>query len=307
MALAGSGMRRVPPCGRARSFSRTQQRSRFSVPAASAARRGSGWSSGSMWPRGPGPWTGSRSSCRGAGAVPVGEGAEVPAASRRAPHGPAFWRGTVVDSTARGPSGRSCPRCWLVRGPSASGAGVGFTAVFLVRGPGSAGRPGSGPTVRGALRGSHRVGEAVDDRRRLFVGEGERGSSRTTAPWRPPSSTIRPRRRHSCWTAAASTGSGGGTERLSPVSVAVPVGAASGSTSSMPIIRPRPRTSPTLGWSAPSARRRASIRAPSVAAWSASRFSRTYARVAAPAAMASWLPRKVPAWAPGCQVSSSER
>ncbi len=53
------------------------------------------------------------------------------------------------------------------------------------------------------------------------------------------------------------------------------------------------------GWWAASARSLFIMRVPSVAARSARRFSRTKRKVAAPAAMASWLPRKVPAWAPG--------
>ena len=50
--LAGSGTRMTPSSGRGRSFSRIQQRNRLSVPALSAAREGSGWSSASGSPGG---------------------------------------------------------------------------------------------------------------------------------------------------------------------------------------------------------------------------------------------------------------
>ncbi len=131
---------------------------------------------------------------------------------------------------------------------------------------------------------------------------------------------MRPRRRHSLCTSAARSGAAGcGRRGLSAVtggspspSPAAPAprpvsGSACGSTSSTPIIRPRPRTSPTHGNSRASSWSWSSIRVPSAAARSARRFSRTWARVAVPAAMASWLPRKVAVSAPGSQASRSSR
>lgn len=148
--LAGRGTRRVPPFGWGRSFSLTQQRSRFSVPAASAAWSGSGCPRGSSRPDASGRAAASR---RSSGSVPAG----FPAGVRRVPCGPTFCRGTLVDSKARGPSGRFCPRCWLVRGPSASGAGVGFTAVFLGEGSGISGSARRRPDgTASALRPSAR-------------------------------------------------------------------------------------------------------------------------------------------------------
>ncbi|KYG53787.1 hypothetical protein AWI43_04330 [Streptomyces sp. WAC04657] len=191
--------------------------------------------------------------------------------------------------------------------------GVAFTGFLgggAGGGPGSVGRPGAGTGA-----GARREGDGRGTRARSAAARASAkrsstavacssvrvsgGRSRTTAEWRPPSSTMSPRARHSCWTARARAGAAGGAVSSGP--------AASGSTSSIPIIRPRPRTSPTHGWAAARPWSCPRMRAPRVPARSASLFSRTYARVAVPAAMASWLPRKVPAWAPGSQASSEER
>ncbi len=152
---------------------------------------------------------------------------------------------------------------------------------------------------------------------------------------------MRPRRRHSRWTAAASSGEAGRGRRarsgitdapetvdtstassrqrapVPPPTPSPPAAASgirpsppvfpSGSTNSTPIISPLPRTSPTQGNSRGRPWSWISMRAPRVAARSARRFCRTWARVAVPAAMASWLPRKVPVGAPGSPVSRSAR
>ncbi len=163
--------------------------------------------------------------------------------------------------------------------------GVAFTGFLggwgrgAVRG--SVGRPGGGRGAgarregasggAGPFGGGEGVGEAVQDGGGLLVGEGERrqepdhrGVAAAEFDDEPPGQTL-------LLDGEGQGGAAGGTASSGP--------AASGSTSSTPIIRLRPRTSPTHGWAAARPWSCPSMRAPRVPARSASRFSRTYARV----------------------------
>lgn len=129
--LAFRGMRSVGPVGADRLVSRTQQRSRFSTAAASAAVWGSDASTGSSKRPDPGRPSGVRSAVIWRGTV------SGPAEIEPVDTGP-----TVRESARNGWAGNG----WAGSGPAvrllgtaespvsgASGSGVGFTGCFLAR------------------------------------------------------------------------------------------------------------------------------------------------------------------------------
>ena len=247
-------MRSGAPAGRCGPFSRTQQRSRFSMPAASAATAGSGWSSGSPWRRAV------RTGCGGARpGMRSGSGGAPSLAAARSSAGRRCWRGHRFDRRSRRlvggrPLGAGCRRG---RGVRSSGG-----ASHVSGGRARRRRGRCGPLGRDG------VGEAVEDRVACSSVMVSGGSRRTTAECRPPSSTISPRSRHCLLDGGGECGVAGRAPVASAAAVRVDEfdadhQAAAADVADAGVGRGEAR------WS------RASMRAPSSPARSARPFSRT--------------------------------
>ena len=117
-----------------------------------------------------------------------------------------------------------------------------------------------------------------------------------TEPKRPPFSMMRPYSRHRRCTRAVMSPSGIGVPMVSfgPL----------GSMNSTPSISPLPRTSPMIDTSSLSLMNPALRRSPLRVTSSRNPGCLILFMTMDPAAMASWLPRNVPAWAPAPQASS---